>query len=265
MASIGTPTSARRSARLADGGAAFICRKSDTVGTEWPQGCFAHNGKVYYQPNAQTGTYTASSGRVCSTGYGSGARQGFSADNAAGMVVFLSMGGWCYRISVRDRIQQFGDQGSPAACANAWPNAAGPTSLGTYAGTTGFVHSYVNGDGTCNNNGGRAATLTLIADSTATSITGTKVEGPTCVYAFTLTGPASLLTVSPPPPTSSTVLMRDDFSTDGNLVGSTPDVGGVWAAQADGAGSGAVTVSQGAITVSSASAEDVYSNLTYAG
>ena len=56
--------------------------------------------------------------------------------------------------------------------------------------------------------------------------------------------------------------MRDDFSTDGNLVGSTPDVGGVWAAQTDGAGSGPVVVSQGTITVSSALAEDVYSNFT---
>jgi len=65
-----------------------------------------------------------------------------------------------------------------------------------------------------------------------------------------------------PPPPPSTILVRDDFSTDGNLVGSTPDVGGVWAAQADGAGSGAVLVSQGAINVSSASAEDVYSNFT---
>jgi hypothetical protein len=56
--------------------------------------------------------------------------------------------------------------------------------------------------------------------------------------------------------------VRDDFSTDGNLVGSTPDVGGVWAAQTVGAGSGAVTVSQGTLNVSSALAEDVYSNLT---
>jgi hypothetical protein len=70
---------------------------------------------------------------------------------------------------------------------------------------------------------------------------------------------------SPPPPPSPTILVRDDFSTDGNLVGLTPDVGVVWAAQTDGAGSGAVTVSQGAITVSSASAEDVYSNFTAAG
>eukprot|EP00900_Chrysochromulina_parva_P022886 jgi/Chrpa1/5230/Chrysochromulina_OHIO_Genome00020495-RA len=61
---------------------------------------------------------------------------------------------------------------------------------------------------------------------------------------------------------SATILVRDDFSTDGNLVGSTPDVGGVWAAQGDGAGSGPVVVSQGALAVSSASAEDVYSNFT---
>jgi hypothetical protein len=76
--------------------------------------------------------------------------------------------------------------------------------------------------------------------------------------------PPPPLSTRPPPPPSSTILVRDDFSTDGNLVGSTPDVGGVWAAQTDGAGSGAVTVSQGAITVSSASAEDVYSNFTAA-
>ena len=61
--------------------------------------------------------------------------------------------------------------------------------------------------------------------------------------------------------------MRDDFSTDGNLVGSAPDVGGVWAFQTDGRdvtgqGSGPVTVSQGALTLSSALAEDFYSNFT---
>ena len=65
---------------------------------------------------------------------------------------------------------------------------------------------------------------------------------------------------------SATILMRDDFTTDGNLVGSAPDVGGVWAFQTitfpDKQGSGAVTVSQGALNVSSALAEDVYSNLT---
>ena len=55
--------------------------------------------------------------------------------------------------------------------------------------------------------------------------------------------------------------MRDDFSTDGNLVGSIPDVGGVWAAHAA-TGSGPVVVSQGAITVSSAAAEDVNSAFT---
>ncbi|KOO34191.1 hypothetical protein Ctob_016042, partial [Chrysochromulina tobinii] len=65
----------------------------------------------------------------------------------------------------------------------------------------------------------------------------------------------------------TTILMRDDFSTDGNLVGSTPDVGGVWAFQTNGLdytgqGSGPVTVSQGALTVSSALAEDFYSNFT---
>ena len=58
--------------------------------------------------------------------------------------------------------------------------------------------------------------------------------------------------------------MRDDFSTDGNLVGSTPDVGSVWAAHS-GAAVGALAVSQGAITVrgiSSLYAEDVNSAFT---
>eukprot|EP00900_Chrysochromulina_parva_P018749 jgi/Chrpa1/26876/Chrysochromulina_OHIO_Genome00026717-RA len=66
---------------------------------------------------------------------------------------------------------------------------------------------------------------------------------------------------------SATILVRDDFSTDGNLVGSTPDVGGVWAfapsiGQERSQGTGAVTVSQGALNVSSALAEDFYSNFT---
>ena len=47
-----------------DGGAAFVCRKSDTVGTEWPQGCFVHNTKVYFQPTAQTGANSPSLGKV---------------------------------------------------------------------------------------------------------------------------------------------------------------------------------------------------------
>eukprot|EP00900_Chrysochromulina_parva_P015551 jgi/Chrpa1/23998/Chrysochromulina_OHIO_Genome00025001-RA len=54
----------------------------------------------------------------------------------------------------------------------------------------------------------------------------------------------------------------DDFSTNGNLVGTTPNpVGGVWTAHL-GAGSGPITVSQGAITVSSSAAEDVNSAFT---
>ena len=59
---------------------------------------------------------------------------------------------------------------------------------------------------------------------------------------------------------SASVLVRDDFSTNGNLVGSTPDVGGAWVAHSG--TTGPITVSQGAITVSSASAEDCNSNFT---
>eukprot|EP00900_Chrysochromulina_parva_P014535 jgi/Chrpa1/23082/Chrysochromulina_OHIO_Genome00023580-RA len=62
------------------------------------------------------------------------------------------------------------------------------------------------------------------------------------------------------PPSSDTILVRDDFSTDGNLVGSTPDVGGNWATHSG--TTGQITVSQGAITVSSAAAEDVNSAFT---
>eukprot|EP00900_Chrysochromulina_parva_P017670 jgi/Chrpa1/25904/Chrysochromulina_OHIO_Genome00024543-RA len=99
------------------------------------------------------------------------ARERLNADNGATLVIFVSVDGWCYRIAIRDHIQQFGDQGGSAGCANAWSNAAGPTtSLGTYVSTNAFVHSYANGNDTCNNTG----TLTLIADPTATSITGTK-------------------------------------------------------------------------------------------
>ena len=52
---------------------------------------------------------------------------------------------------------------------------------------------------------------------------------------------------------SATILVSDDFSTNGNLVGSTPDEGGVWAAHS-GAGVGALAVSQGAVTVRGESA-----------
>ena len=63
---------------------------------------------------------------------------------------------------------------------------------------------------------------------------------------------------------SATVLVRDDFSTNGNLMGSTPNVGGgEWTAHS-GAGSGPITVSQGAITVSSALTEDLNSAFTAA-
>ena len=46
---------------------------------------------------------------------------------------------------------------------------------------------------------------------------------------------------------SADILVRDDFSTNGNLVGSTPDVGGAWVAHSG--TTGPITVSQGAITV----------------
>ena len=42
---------------------------------------------------------------------------------------------------------------------------------------------------------------------------------------------------------SAAILVRDDFSTDGNLVGSRPDVGGNWS-QNSGTGSGSIAVSQ---------------------
>eukprot|EP00900_Chrysochromulina_parva_P016669 jgi/Chrpa1/25002/Chrysochromulina_OHIO_Genome00026607-RA len=77
---------------------------------------------------------------------------------------------------------------------------------------------------------------------------------------------------SPPPPSSPplpppppTILVRDDFSTDGDLVGSTPVVGGAWAAHDAGTTTGRITASQGAITVrggSSAYSEDVSSTFT---
>ena len=56
---------------------------------------------------------------------------------------------------------------------------------------------------------------------------------------------------------SATVLMRDDFSTNGNLALSTPDVGGNWATTTGTAGQ--IKASQGAITVTSANTEDVCS------
>eukprot|EP00900_Chrysochromulina_parva_P015979 jgi/Chrpa1/24382/Chrysochromulina_OHIO_Genome00023675-RA len=65
----------------------------------------------------------------------------------------------------------------------------------------------------------------------------------------------------PPPPSSPTILVRDNFSTDGNLVGSMPDVGGNWVTNPN-SGSGSIAVSQGAINVSSLLNEDLYSAFT---
>ena len=65
---------------------------------------------------------------------------------------------------------------------------------------------------------------------------------------------------------SATILLRDDFSTDGNLAGTTPDVGavgGVWSQQSA-TTTGRIVVSQGAITVSSALTEDLNSAFTAA-
>ena len=60
---------------------------------------------------------------------------------------------------------------------------------------------------------------------------------------------------------SATILVSDDFSTNGDLVGSTPDMGGIWSAHSGG-GTGIIKVRQGAITVRGAPGEDVNSAFT---
>lgn len=59
---------------------------------------------------------------------------------------------------------------------------------------------------------------------------------------------------------SAAILVQDDFSTDGNLTGSTPDVGGVWTAHS-GAGNAVMPVAGGVttMTLGSGSREDTNS------
>jgi len=104
-----------------------------------------------------------------------------------GMAVYVASGGNCYKYVIGESLAQ--DVDDSACSANTF---VAQHSLGTLSTSEGSEETYVNGDGTCNDGGGRAASVHYLASSAASAVTVVDiVESPTCYYSITLQGPAN--------------------------------------------------------------------------
>ena len=102
---------------------------------------------------------------------------------------FVWIASYCYKIAYQDSVQQWWDASETSCNADSFPvPLSNGYNCGTFEAMVDGKQSFGNGDD-CGDQGARKATVSIQTSSSATSVTGSVSENPTCHYNIQLTVP----------------------------------------------------------------------------